>query len=81
MFVTESLKLKITGIWCQVKEIRRWCKILYPGMDVGTPLSVALERGETGKNLARRQINSSNRHVQVLGRVSGVLILDIKDQI
>ena len=42
----EFLKLKITVIWCQVEDIQGWCKIFYPGMEVGNPLSVACERGQ-----------------------------------
>ena len=44
VFVAESLKLNISGIWCQVKEIMGWCKLFYPGMDIGTPLVVAWDR-------------------------------------
>ena len=48
-FIVEPLILQIPGIWCQVDEIRAWCKIFYPGMNIVTPLSVSCEKGQRGK--------------------------------
>ena len=45
-FVAESLRLEITGIWCQVVEIRGWCAIFYPKINIDVPLSVDWDKGQ-----------------------------------